>query len=281
MLKPSALLAPATALALSLGASLALAQDPAPRELEPNPAVEALPEGTDADADGGRLLVFTKTAGFVHGSIPAGKRALIELGAEHGFAVDTTSDAGRFTDEGLAPYDAVAFLSTTGDVLDADQEAAFERYIATGKGYVGIHAAADTEYDWPFYRELVGRQFVQHPEHQRATVYTVREGVEDFPGGESVMAGFGDSLTLFEEWYEYTVPYALGLRDLMRVDTATYSTRGYKGAERMGVYHPLAWYHGHGGGRSFYTGMGHMDETFTLPAFREHLLAGIRWAMGG
>ena len=281
MPQPPALLAPATALALSLVAPLALAQDPAARSLDPNPAVEALPEGAGADADGGRILVFTKTAGFVHGSIAAGKRAVMELGAEHGFAVDTTSDAGRFTDDGLAPYDAVAFLSTTGDVLDADQEAAFERYIAAGNGYVGVHAAADTEYDWPFYRALVGRQFVQHPEHQRATIYPVGHGVADFPGGEGVMAGFGDSLTLYEEWYEYTVPYAVGLRDLMRVDTATYSTRGYRGTEAMGVYHPLAWYHEYEGGRAFYTGIGHMDDTFALPAFREHLLAGIRWAMGG
>ena len=268
-------------ISLALSA-VALAQNPTERDLDANPAAEALPEPVDGSPlDGARVLVFTKTAGFVHASIPAGKRAVMELGAAHGFAVDTSSDASRFSDEGLAPYAAVVFLSTTGDVLDAAQEAAFERYIARGKGYVGVHAAADTEYDWPFYRELVGRQFVQHPEHQTATVYPVPAGVEDFPGGERVMAGFGDSLTLFEEWYEYTVPYAVGLRDLMRVDTATYSTRGYKGTEAMGVYHPLAWYHEHGGGRAFYTGIGHMDETFALPAFREHLLAGIGWAVGG
>ena len=231
-------------------------------------------------ADGARVLVFTKTAGFVHASIPAGVRAVTELGAAGGFAVDSTSDAGRFTDAGLAPYDAVVFLSTTGDVLDAAQETAFERFIAAGKGYVGVHAAADTEYDWPFYRALVGRQFVQHPAHQRATVYPVASGVDDFPGGPGVMAGFGDSLTLLEEWYEYTVPYAIDLRDLMRVDTATYDTRGYRGAERTGVYHPLAWYHEYGGGRAFYTGVGHMDETFALPAFREHLAAGLAWAIG-
>ena len=228
-----------------------------------------------SSADSTRVLIFSKTGGFRHSSIEHGTAAVREIAGGEGCAADHTEDSTRFTDEGLAPYAAVVFLSTTGDVLDSAQQLAFERYIAGGKGYLGIHAAADTEYEWPFYRALVGRQFYQHPEHQRATIYPVES---DFP---SAMASFGDSLTLFEEWYEYTEPYAEDLEYLMRVDTNTYSTRGYKGAGRMGEFHPLAWYHEHGGGRAFYTGIGHMDATYDLPAFRDHLRAGLRYAVAG
>ena len=122
-----------------------------------------------ADSDT-RILVFSKTAGFRHDSIPAGIEALRGLGAENGFAVDATEDATRFTDEGLAPYAAVVFLNTTGDILNPTQEAAFERYIAAGNGYVGVHSAADTEYGWPWYGELVGAYFDSHPEIQNAQI---------------------------------------------------------------------------------------------------------------
>lgn len=221
-----------------------------------------------------RVLVFTKTTGYRHTSIEAGTEAIRQLGTEYGFAVNHTEDSTRFSDSGLAPYDAVIWLSTTGNPLNERQQEAFERYIKSGKGYVGIHAAADTEYDWPFYRELVGRQFVQHPEHQNGRIHTIKS---DFPG----MGGFGDSLTLFEEWYEYTQPFSTELKYLMRLDTSTVSLRSWKGPDQMGVFHPLAWYQEYAGGRSFYTGIGHMDETFELPAFREHLAAGIIWAATG
>ncbi len=221
-----------------------------------------------------RVLVFSKTAEFRHTSIEAGAAALQEIGKSIGYEVDWTEDAARFSESGLAGYDAVVFLSTTGDVLDGAQQEAFERFIKGGKGYVGIHAAADTEYDWPFYRELVGRQFVQHPEHQRGKILPVDR---DFPG----MAGFGDSLTIFEEWYEYTQPYATDLNYLYRIDTTSYSRAGYKGPCKMGEFHPLGWYHEHAGGRAFYTGIGHMDETFKASFFRDHLAAGMHWAVTG
>jgi len=117
-----------------------------------------------------KVLVFSKTAGFRHASIPDGAAMIRRLGEAHGFGVDHTEDAGAFTDDGLAAYAAVVFLSTTGDVLDAAQQAAFERYIRGGGGYVGIHAAADTEYEWPWYGGLVGAYFESHPAIQAATV---------------------------------------------------------------------------------------------------------------
>lgn len=122
----------------------------------------AASKGADGP-DRGRVLVFSKTAGFRHDSIPEGIAAVRELGTTGGFAVDATEDAGAFTARNLARYDAVVFLSTTGDVLDTTQQAAFERYIKQGGGYVGIHAAADTEYDWAFYGGLAGAYFQSHP----------------------------------------------------------------------------------------------------------------------
>ena len=221
-----------------------------------------------------RLLVFSKTGGFRHTSIVKGVETLRELGDEYSWDVDWTEDAARFTDDELDAYSAVVFMSTTGDVLDSVQQLAFERYIGKGRGFVGVHAAADTEYDWPFYRGLVGRQFVQHPEHQDGTIYVVDAG---FPG----MAGFGDSLRLYEEWYEYTEPYADSLNYLYAADVNSYSQRGWKGESKMGDFHPLGWYHEYGGGRSFYTGIGHMDETYDREDFREHLAAGIHYAVSG
>src|SRR5215467_7432103 len=106
------------------------------------------PEAGSAPPAVPKVLVFTKTTGFRHASIPAAVQAVTTLGENNGFTVDATEDGGAFTDANLARYDAVIFLLTTGDVLDDAQQAAFERYIHAGHGWVGVHSAADTEYDW-------------------------------------------------------------------------------------------------------------------------------------
>ena len=106
-----------------------------------------------------RLLVFSKTAGYRHQSIEAGKDALVKLGNEQGYLVDTTENADYFNEDSLKNYSAVVFLSTTMNVLNAAQETNFQRYIQAGGGFVGIHAAADTEYDWSWYGKLVGAYF--------------------------------------------------------------------------------------------------------------------------
>ncbi|MGH8221983.1 MAG: ThuA domain-containing protein, partial [Woeseiaceae bacterium] len=116
------------------------------------------------------VLVFSKTAGYRHVSIEDGVAMLRDLGREQGFAVEHSEDAGLFSDDSLPRFAAVVFLSTTGDVLDAGQQRSFERYIRNGGAYLGIHAAADTEYDWPWYVGLVGAWFDGHPEIQAADV---------------------------------------------------------------------------------------------------------------
>src|SRR4051812_15770868 len=110
-----------------------------------------------------KVLVFSKTAGFRHDSIPQGIAMVQALGAANGFSVTATEDAAQFTEANLAQYDVVVFLSTTGDILNDTQQAAFEHYIEAGGGYVGIHAAADTEYTWPWYGQMIGGYFRNHP----------------------------------------------------------------------------------------------------------------------
>src|SRR6186713_1559208 len=119
------------------------------------------------------ILVFTKTAGFHHASIPVGIEAIRKLGAENNFTVDTTSDAGWFREDTLKKYSAIVFLNTTGNLLNNYQEADFERYIQAGGGYLGVHAATDCEYDWGWYGRMVGGYFLSHPEQQEATLEVV------------------------------------------------------------------------------------------------------------
>jgi type 1 glutamine amidotransferase len=213
------------------------------------------------------LLVFSKTTGFRHDSIPQGIAAIEALGAEHGFAVDRTEDAMRFNDADLARYKAVLFLSTTGDILDTDQKSAFERYIRSGGGFVGIHSASDTEYQWPWYGRLVGAWFANHPQIQRATVH-----VAD-PGNPSTK-GLPSSWERTDEWYNFRSNPRGAVRVLTTLDETTY--RG----GTMGADHPIAWCQAVDGGRSWYTAMGHTTESYGEPLFRLHLLGGIQSAAG-
>ncbi|WP_409468382.1 ThuA domain-containing protein [Streptomyces sp. HC307] len=217
--------------------------------------------------DGKRVLVFSKTAGFRHDSIPEGIAAVRELGETGGFTVDATEDAGAFTSRNLGRYDAVVFLSTTGDVLDAAQQSAFERYIRSGGSYVGIHAAADTEYDWEFYGGLAGAYFHSHPAIQPATV-----DVED--RAHPATSGLARTWDRTDEWYNYRSNPRERAHVLASLDESSYTGGTMHGD------HPIAWCQNYQGGRAFYTGGGHTKESFAEPAFREHLLGGIRWAIG-
>jgi len=213
------------------------------------------------------ILVFSKTAGFRHDSIPAGVEAIRRLGTARGFSVDASEDAGVFTDDSLGKYKVVAFLSTTGDVLNPAQEAAFERFIRRGGGFLGVHAATDTEYDWPFYGGLVGAYFAGHPDIQNATIQ-----IED-PAHPAV-ASAPRPWTRRDEWYNFR----LSPRGRVNV-LATLDERSYSGGT-MSPDHPIIWSHTYEGGRSFYTALGHTQESFSEAAFVEHLGRAILWAAG-
>jgi len=213
-----------------------------------------------------KVLVFSKTTGFRHASIADGKLALLKMGAENGFEADTTEDASWFTEEKLKKYSAVIFLSTTGNVLDTVQQAEFERYIQAGGNYIGIHAATDTEYDWPWYNKLAGAQFLSHPKIQSATVHvTDKEHTSTTP--------LPADWTRTDEWYNFkNINPALHV--LIQLDEKTYE------GGKNGGDHPIAWCHSFDGGRAFYTGFGHTKESWTETLFLEHLLGGIRYAVG-
>jgi cytochrome c len=215
-----------------------------------------------------RVLLFTKTAGFRHDSIPAAVQSLRELGARYRIQVDATEDAAVFSDTSLRPYDVVVFLLTTGDVLDDPQQAAFQAYVRSGGGFVGVHSASDTEHDWPWYGGLVGAYFVGHPPIQRATI-----DVADTRGAST--RGLARQWTRTDEWYNF----ATNPRGVVQV-LATLDETSYAPGEGTMGDHPIAWSHRYDGGRAWYTAGGHTQESYSEPLFLAHLLGGILWAAG-
>ncbi len=217
------------------------------------------------------VLVFTKTAGFTHGSIPEAKDTFAEMASSQGFTAVFTENANDFNDAYLAEFEAVLFLLTSGDVLNLSQQTAFEAYIRNGGGYMGVHSASDTEYSWPWYGQLVGSYFDGHPAIQDATVI-----IEDstHPSSLSLPATWERR----DEWYNFqTNPRddeALDINVLLTVDESSYN------GGQMGADHPISWYHEFDGGRSWYTGMGHTDASYADDDFKAHLLGGLLYAAG-
>lgn len=220
-----------------------------------------------------KVLVFSKTAGFHHESIANGNKAIMQLGSQHDFDVDTTTNAEMFNDDSLKKYSAVVFLSTTGDVLDYIQEASFERYIQAGGGYMGIHAAADCEYDWGWYGRMVGGYFLDHP-GINDTFPNVQPGVlhvvdKDFIATKGLPAEWKRT----DEFYSYK-KLSKETKVVMTIDEKTYH------GGKNGDNHPMAWYHDYDGGRAFYTELGHTVESYTEPEYLQHILGGIQYAIG-
>ncbi|MEQ8237895.1 MAG: ThuA domain-containing protein [Cyclobacteriaceae bacterium] len=224
-----------------------------------------------------KALVFSKTAGWHHEAINEGVDALRAMAKRHDFGLDWEENAGRvFTDDYLKKYDVIIFLMTTEDILNDAQQEVFKRFIQSGKGFVGIHSASDTEYDWPWYNELVGMMFHIHPHNQTALIK-----VEDrnFPG----MQLMPDTRWWTDEWYEFGELKSQNLNYLMSVDESTYDTKaqwGEKKSKGMG-FHPISWYQEFDGGRSFYTAMGHIPGTYSDAIFLEHIYGGIFWSATG
>jgi type 1 glutamine amidotransferase len=211
-------------------------------------------------------LVFSRTAVFRHTSIPQGIAALRMLGTQRGWRVTATEDPTLFTDQGLAPFNVVVFLSTTGDVLNPDQQAAFERFIRRGNGFVGIHSATDTEYDWPWYGALVGAYFRAHPEIQPARIH--------IEAAHPSTMGLPSTWMRTDEWYGFRDNPRSRVTVLLALDESSYMP----GASTMGGDHPIAWSHEHDGGRAFYTALGHTEASYAEPLFLQHLAGGIEWA---
>ncbi|GAB4214382.1 MAG: hypothetical protein OHK0022_52830 [Roseiflexaceae bacterium] len=212
------------------------------------------------------VLVFTRTLGFRHDSIPDGIAAVQALGRRHGFGVVASEDPALFNDADLARFRVVVFLSTTGNILNNEQQAAFQRYIRAGGGFAGVHAASDTEYGWPWYGLLVGSYFDSHPAIQPAGVLVADA---EHPSTHGLPTPWQRT----DEWYNFRGA-PTHVRVLLRLDETSYTGGG------MGDNHPIAWCHEYEGGRAWYTGMGHTSESFAEPLFLQHLLGGILWAAG-
>ena len=223
--------------------------------------------GTSLYSQTFKVLVFSKTEGFRHSSIPNGIIAIERLGQQHDFTVDATEDASAFTIENLQQYEAIIFLSTTGDVLNRNQQDAFERYIRNGGGFVGIHAASDTEYNWPWYGELVGAYFDSHPAIQTATI----EVADRIHPSTTHLPEYWERT---DEWYNYNENPRGRVHVLATLDESSYS------GGNMGYDHPIAWMHEFDGGRSWYTGGGHTEDSYSEPDFLKHILGGIMYASG-
>jgi len=225
-----------------------------------------------------KVLMITTTRGWHHESLHAGVVAIQQLAARNSFEVALLEDPNGFTDKYVEQFQAILFLNTSGDIFNAEEQKVMERFIKSGKGFVGIHSASDTEYEWDWYTKMVGRMFHIHP-----AVQTAKMKILDpkFPG----LQGFADGKLWTEEWYEFGPEKVTDLTYILGVDEETYNPKADWGARAKGVgmgkVHPLAWYHNYDGGRAFYTALGHLPTNFSEPAFLDHLYAGIFWAATG
>ena len=230
-----------------------------------------------------KALLITKTAGWHHDSIEAAVPAMKELAKLHDFEVVWPNSLDSvMTDKGLEGFQVIIFMLTTGDILNDDQQAAVERFVESGKGFVAIHTGTDTEYDWPWYTKMMGTTFYIHPPVQTATLV-----VQDynFPG----MDRFAKRTLHTDEWYQFSKPIPDDFHVLLTVDESTYNTNVKWGAsgdrearEGHGMgYHPVSWYHEYDGGRCFQTSLGHLPATYSDPVFLHHIYGGIYWAATG
>jgi type 1 glutamine amidotransferase len=241
------------------------------RDADVSPAGDA---GADADPDAEtptagdpiRVQAFTLTEGYRHDSITDGLALLGELDQRGEIALRATEDPAQLVRE-LTETDVVVFLSTSGEILDAAQQDALESFVREGGGFVGVHAAADTEFDWPFYGELLGARFESHP-----AVQTARIVVEapDHPA----TAALPEIWEREDEWYNFDRNPRGSVQVLLGLDESSYQG-GSHGAD-----HPIAWCQLLGRGRSFYTALGHTEASWREPLFAQHIEGALRWAAG-
>lgn len=223
-------------------------------------------------------LLVVQTAGWQHESTFSAIPALEKMAARHSFRLDLKQRAMPINDGMLKQYDVIIFVNTTGDIFNDEEQAAMERFIQSGKGWVGVHAASDTEYDWKWYTDMVGHMFKIHP-HVQTGMVDVHDN--SFPGLE----GWPKRKMWTDEFYEYLD----GTRNpdinyLITVDESTYDTEAKWGdnvSRGHGDFHPMSWYRDYDGGRAWYTNFGHVPSVFEDPDFLQHLYGGIWWAARG
>ena len=270
---PRCILSPVPVVVAALAATLAsllwlprAGDAAAPNTLAASTTFATPAASTATSAPSKHILLFTRTTGFRHGSIPAGIACFRRIAEANNLQLTHTEDPAIFTDESLANFGVVVFLNTTGDILNDAQQGAMERHHRAGAGFMGVHSAADTEYDWPWYGQLISAYFRSHPAIQEASIDvldTTHPSTRHLP----------HRWTRRDEWYDFRTQPAPGVQRLLNLDESTYS------GGVMGAQHPIAWCHTFDGGRSFYTAGGHTSESYEEPDFFRHLTGGLLWAM--
>ena len=239
---------------------LAVAGCAAPTPVEGTPGAQPPPSGSPPLL---RVLALSATAGFRHDSIPVARQTLQSLAPANGFTLTLTENLADVNATTLAATDVLVFLLTSGELaLDATQKGAIVSFVERGGGFVGMHSATDTLYDWPDYGRIVGAYFKEHPWTQEATVV-----VED--RAHAATRDLGANLRLFEEYYTFRENPRPSVQVLLSLDAASVGASGD---------FPLSWSQAIGQGRSFYTALGHFDSTWTDTRFRAHVAGAIRWA---
>jgi uncharacterized protein len=220
-----------------------------------------------------RVLYLTHSAGFKHDVLPLSEQILPELGRSSGaFEATVSQDAAVLSEQNLRNYAAVIFYTTGELPIDDAQKRALIEFVRGGHGFVGIHSATDTFYKWPEYLELVGGYFNDHPWHQAVTIR-----VEDRQHPSTVH--LPDRFTLNDEIYQFRDWSRDRVHVLLSLDTASVDLTK-PGVKRTDNDFALAWTRAFGKGRSFYTALGHEADVWRDPRFQQHLVGGIRWAVG-
>ena len=217
-----------------------------------------------------RVLLVTATAGYYHESIPTARRVLRELARRSGnLAIGTVLEdvaaLSRLTATLLAEHDVLCFVHTSGELpLTDEQKAAILDFVAGGKGFVGVHGATATLYEWPAYGELIGAFFLEHPWKQPGTV-VVEDS--DHPSTRHLPPSF----VVTDEFYTFRTSPRDAAHILLRADSDSLGTEDDL---------PLAWTKPYGSGRVYYNALGHFDAGWEEPGFQAQLLGGLRWAAG-
>lgn len=212
-----------------------------------------------------RILIFSATESFRHDNIEEGALALMEFFETKGLQVEHSEDVELFTEGNLLKYEVLVFFNTTGNLFNAEQKRAFQKFINSDKGFIGIHAACDTEHDWPWYGKLLGAYFKSHPAIQEASIEVQNR---KHPSAKHLP----EIWRVKDEWYDYDLVNP-AIQVLMNLDE-----KSYKGG-KMGENHPIAWFHEFESSRVFYTGLGHRIELFEDSNFLEHLWGGMRYVL--
>jgi uncharacterized protein len=227
---------------------------------------------TPSQAEDARLLYFTHSAGYRHEVIPTSQAALREIGAHGAFAVTASEDVAAFTPENLRGYRAVMFFTTGELPMSEAERAALLDFVRSGGGFIGVHSATDTFYNWPDYGKLIGGYFNEHPWHQKVTVAVADPG--------NPLVGFlAPSFTISDEIYQIRDFDAAGSQMLLRLDPSSVDL-GAPNVRPQAYGWPLAWTRSYGQGRVFYTALGHEEAVWRDPRYQRMLANAIAWVMG-